>query len=66
MAKVKFYYASIVEELIYELGNHFLSHESMDALRVVHHQYWLDLKTFFQLHLNVIEDVYCVAKKCDN
>jgi hypothetical protein len=68
MAKVKFQCASIFEELISELGNHFPSHELMDAFRAVYHQYWLglDLKTFFQLHLNVIEDVYCVAKKCDN
>jgi hypothetical protein len=53
MAKVKFQCASIVEDLMYELGNHFPLHESMDAFRVDYHQYWLglDLKTFFQLHL---------------
>jgi hypothetical protein len=39
MAKVKFQCASIVEELIYELSNHVPSHESMDAFRVVYHQY---------------------------
>jgi hypothetical protein len=68
MAKVKFQCASIVEEVIYELGNHFPSHESMVAFKVVYHQYWLgvEFKTFFQLHLNLIEDVYCVEKECEN
>jgi hypothetical protein len=36
----------------------------MDAFELVYPQYWLglDLETSFQLHLNVIKDVYCVPK----
>jgi hypothetical protein len=50
--------------LIYELGNHFPSHEFMDTFEVVYPQYWLglDLETSFQLHLNVFKDVYYVPK----
>jgi hypothetical protein len=53
------------EELIFELGNYFPSHELVDALGVVYPQYWLglELETSFQLHLNVIKRCLLCAKK---
>jgi hypothetical protein len=36
MAKVKFKFASTIEKLIFELGNHFPFHELMNAFGVVY------------------------------
>jgi hypothetical protein len=44
VAKVKLQCASTTEELIFELGNYFPSHELVDALGVVYPQYWLGLE----------------------
>jgi hypothetical protein len=54
MEKMKFQCASIVEELIYELGNHFLCMNPWMDLgwsSITNIDWALDLKTFFQLHL---------------
>jgi hypothetical protein len=66
MVNVRFHCVFVIEKLIYELGNCFFFHELMHALGVVYPQYWLgpNLETFFQLHLDVIKDAYCVPKKC--
>jgi hypothetical protein len=50
--------------MIFELGNCLPFHELMDALGVVYPWYWLGLdpETSFQLHLNVIKNVYCVKQ----
>jgi hypothetical protein len=63
---IKLKCAFVVEKLISKLRNRFPFYELMEALRVVYPQYSLgfDLKTSFQLHLNVNKNVYCVPKKC--
>ncbi len=63
---IKLKCGSAIEKLISKLDNCFPFYELMEALGVVYPQYSLgfDLKTSFQLHLNVNKNVYCVPKKC--
>ncbi len=65
IAQVKAQCFIVPNMFITKLDRHFVDSKSMNALGILHPQFWmqLDVNSFLSLHINVIKRHYCELKK---